>query len=127
MRILSKEEMDTDIVTLDYLDAEPEWSPIEATVQELANLKVETACGSHGNHPFEALVAKGYGNRKCRSYMIPATNDERGPMVVGMFFMKIQTDKTAEKVEKIVSDAGGSLRYDDGECGWEGYKMFEIE
>ena len=47
-------------------------------------------------------------------------------MVSGMFFIKIQTDKTAEKVEKIVNDAGGYFRY-DGECGWEGFRCFEIE
>ena len=131
MRVLSKEEMETDVVTLDYLDVDSEDGPqifFEATIQELADLRVETYCGNHGNQPFALLSQKGYGKRKCRGSMVLAPNPEgRGLMVGGMFFIKIQTDKTAEKIEKIVNDAGGSFRYDDGECGWEGYKQFEIE
>lgn len=48
------------------------------------------------------------------------------PEVSGMFHIKIQTEKTAEKVSKIVGEAGGSLRF-DGPSGWDGYMEFEIE
>ena len=94
---------------------------IEATVQELADLNVETGCGSVGNQAFKALAAKGYGHRKCRGW-----HDAKNGVVVGMFHIKIQTDKTADKVERIVGAAGGSLRY-DGDSRWEGFKEFEIE
>jgi hypothetical protein len=45
---------------------------------------------------------------------------------MGMFHIKIQTDKTAEKVSRIAGDAGGSLHF-SGDSIWEGYKEFEIE
>jgi hypothetical protein len=48
------------------------------------------------------------------------------PEVIGMFHIKIQTDKTADKIAKIAGEAGGSLRF-DGDSDWEGYKVFEIE
>jgi hypothetical protein len=48
------------------------------------------------------------------------------PEVMGMFHIKIQTDKTADKIAKIAEEAGGSLRF-DGDSDWEGYKVFEIE
>ena len=41
MRVLSKEEIDTDVVALDYLDVEDGPSIFfEATIQELADLRV---------------------------------------------------------------------------------------
>jgi hypothetical protein len=106
---------------------------IEATVKELADIETETACGKYGNKTFKALVDKGYEHRKCRGWFIDKSKlemcgekDRNAPMVLGMFHIKIQTDKTAEKVEKIASDAGGSLRF-NGDSLWEGYKEFENE
>jgi hypothetical protein len=48
------------------------------------------------------------------------------PQVTGMFHIRIQTDKTAEKVSRIAGEAEGSLRF-SGDSLWEGYKEFEIE
>ena len=94
---------------------------IEATVSELAGLGVGTCCGGTGNKTFQALADKGYQHRKCRGWY-----DEKDKVVLGMFHIKIQTDKTAEKIEQIASEAGGSLRF-NGDSLWDGYKEFEIE
>lgn len=94
---------------------------IEATVQELSDLKVGTTCGTKGNSCFVKLAEKGYAHRKCRGWF-----DEKTKEIVGMCHIKIQTDKTAEKIEKIAAEAGGSLRF-NGDSLWEGYKEFEIE
>jgi len=103
---------------------------IEATIQELADLGVGTACGHVGNKAFKALADKGYGKRKCRGWFcknpIPINGQTEDPYVNGMFHIKIQTDKTAEKIERISGEAGGSLRY-EGDSSWEGFKEFEIE
>lgn len=40
--------------------------------------------------------------------------------------MKIQTEKTGEKVSKVVEEAGGSLIY-SGDSAWDCFKEFEIE
>ncbi len=118
---------------------------IEATVQELADLNAGTCCGGFGNLTFKALADKGYGKRKCRGWYdakpvpmtqadwesiqgegeVPADAMSR-PEVVGMFHIKIQTDKTAEKVERIAASVHGSLRF-NGDSMWDGYKEFEIE
>jgi len=94
---------------------------IEATVGELAALGVGTCCGRVGNKTFQVLADKGYQHRKCRGWF-----DEKDKVVVGMFHIKIQTDKTAQKVEESVCSAGGSLRH-NGDSMWGGYKEFEIE
>ena len=115
---------------------------IEATVQELADLKTDTDCGHWGNQTFKALADKGYGNLVCRGwfnktpYQMTQGEWERlggkgpvrivSPQVCGMFHIKTTTNMTAEKVENIAEQAGGSLRH-DGDSRWEGFKEFEIE
>ena len=105
-----------------FLDGEIEdCEAVEATVQELADLGVGTICGHIGNQTFKVLADKGYGHRKCRGWF-----QAKEKVVVGRFHIKIQTDKTAEKVSRIAAAADGSLRY-DGNSSWEGFKAFEIE
>jgi hypothetical protein len=129
MRNLTQEEIEE---ALDD-NGEPEEGcvAIEATVQELADLNVGTGCGKVGNQAFKVLADKGYGHRKCRGWFEEnrdslSSTKFFGGCVCGMFHIKIQTDKTAEKVERIVGAAGGSLRY-SGDSLWEGFKEFEIE
>lgn len=151
MRNLTAEEIDK---ALDD-NGEPEdgFVAIEARVEELAAIGAGTACGKVGNHCFVALAAKGYGKRMCRGWFCENpmkaaldTLDTTGntpemaaervasikaswpttPQVTGMFHIRIQTDKTAEKVSRIAGEAEGSLRF-SGDSLWEGYKEFEIE
>lgn len=148
MRNLTQEEID--FALDDNGEKEEGAVAIEATVQELADLECGTCCGSHGNKTFKALVDKGYGHRKCRGWYLekppgitdehwkthvwnvggsePLTDELRNPppVVMGMFHIKVQTEKTGEKISRIAGDAHGSLRY-SGESLWEGFKEFEIE
>jgi hypothetical protein len=140
MRNLTPEEIDKALD--DNGEAEEGCVAIEATVQESADLKTDTCCGRWGNQTFKALADKGYGHRKCRGWFnkTPKQMSQEtwegihgqgpvpvlGPLVCGMFLIKIQTEKTGEKVERIAGAAGGSLRY-DGDSLWEGFKEFEIE
>ena len=94
---------------------------IETTIGELANLGASTLCGITGNNCFQTLADKGYDKRKCRGWYDLVTKD-----VCGMFHIKIQTDKTAEKISSMAGEAGGSLRY-SGDSLWNGFKEFEIE
>ncbi len=94
---------------------------VETTVEELAALGVGTFCGSPNNQCFAALAAKGYGKRKCRGWYQASSKT-----VWGMFHIRIQTDKTAEKMSDVVSESHGSLRF-NGDSLWDGYKEFEIE
>lgn len=143
MRNLTQEEIN--LALDDNGEKEEGAIAIEATVQELADLDAGTCCGTVGNHTFKALAEKGYGHRKCRGWFlakptpmtqeqweslqgvgtVPAADQSR-PQVWGMFHIKIQTEKTAEKVERIAGEASGSLRY-NGESNWEGFQEFEIE
>lgn len=114
------------------------YTAVEARIQELADLNVGTACGIRGNTCFKTLAAKGYGHRKCRGWLklVPDPKyaeeveawgkGEDGPNVTGMFHIKIQTEQTGEKVERIAGDGDGSLRF-DGPSPFEGYMIFEIE
>jgi hypothetical protein len=130
MRFLTADEIE------EAMDEDPQEAleegevAIEATIQELADLGVETFCGSHGNKAFKALADKGYGKRKCIGWFFenprPIDGEVRAPYIFGMFHIKIQTDETAEKIQKIAGEAEGSLRY-NGDSMWEGFKEFEIE
>ena len=129
MRNLTQEEIEEALD--DNGEAEEGCVAIEATVQELADMAVGTGCGEFGNQVFRELATKGYQHRKCRGWFekkknaLSSTEPYVG-VVVGMFHIKIQTDETAEKIERIASDAGGSLRY-SGDSLWDGFKEFEIE
>lgn len=120
MRRLTDEEIEFGLD--DNGESEEGAIAIEATIQELADKGASTSCGKPGNKCFNDLVDCGYGHRKCRGWLV---NDDN-PEVLGMFHIKIQTDKTAEKISEIAGGAGGSLRF-DGDSAWEGYKEFEIE
>lgn len=137
MRNLTPEEIEEALD--DNGESEAGYIAVETTVQELADLGVGTACGSVPNQTFKALADKGYGHRKCRGWFnraptpLPPGESETfpkgitfGPEVSGMFHIKIQTDKTAEKIERIASDAEGSLRF-EGPSNWDGFMEFEIE
>ena len=119
MRTLMKEEVE--VALDDNGEADEGCEPVEARVQELADMEVGTCCGAKGNRCFQVLAKEGYGHRLCRGWF-----DRVAKEVVGMFHIKIQTDKTAENVERIAVAAGGSLRF-NGDSQWEGFKEFEIE
>lgn len=119
MRKLTGEEIEEALD--DNGEAEEGCVAIEATVRELADLGIGTCCGGQGNKTFQSLADKGYEHRKCRGWF-----DEKEKEVVGMFHIKIQTDKTAEKIERIAGEARGSLHF-SGESRWDGFKEFEIE
>lgn len=102
-------------------DAQPGDAPFEATIGELAALGYGTACGAVPNTAFAALAAKGYQHRKVRSYL-----NQADKTVGTMIHIKIQTERTAEKVERIAAQGGGSLRF-DSESQFPGFMMFETE
>jgi hypothetical protein len=140
MRKLTQEEVEEGLD--DNGESDDGYIPIEASIQELADMGVSTCCGRTGNKCFKALADKGYEHRKCRGWfcekpfqMTQETYESiggkgsvpiMGPDVAGMFHIKIQTDKTAEKISRIAGEAGGSLRL-NGDSLWEGFKEFEIE
>jgi hypothetical protein len=124
MRNLTDEEIDL----MDEIreDEETEgFFAVETTIQELADIGAETCCGHFGNKCFAYLASHGYRSRKCRGWLNPNDAD-RGALVGGIFHIRIQTDKTAEKIENLAADVHGSLRF-DGDSIFEGYKVFEIE
>ena len=109
--------------------------PVETTVQELADLDASCACGGVN---FKEAVAKGYGHRKVRGWFgverddyTTATAGRVEPSdldysinrfyMMGMIHIKIQTEKTAEKLGDILG-----IRF-DGESGWDGFMTFEDE
>jgi len=130
MRLLTKVEVD------EALDGNGEAGesmiPVETTVGELAELNASCACGGV---PFQEAVDKGYGKRKVRGWFgIDRTLVEFGqpepneldysvnkPIMMGMIHIKIQTEKTAEKVGEILG-----IRF-EGESGWDGFMTFEDE
>ena len=124
MRSLTQQEIDMlDEDSMDMIG----YSPVEITIGELADMNVETACGIEPNNTFQALAAKKYNKRKCRCWLSDVPIDGRTNRIVnGMFHIKIQTETTAEKIELIADNAGGSLRF-DSESIFEGFMVFEIE
>lgn len=121
MRKLTEKEID--FALDDNGESSDGFEAIEATVEELSELGVETSCGHHGNNPFEALLEDEYGKALCRGWY---RDDNNKREVCGMFHIKLDTDEVAEYVERLVASAGGSMRY-SGPSLWEGYKEFEIE
>ena len=119
MRTMTQEEVQEGLD--DNGELEEGCIPVEIRIQELADMDVSTGCGAKGNKCFRVLAANGYKHRLCRGWL-----DEKAKEIVGMFHIKIQTDKTAEKISQIAGKAGGSLRL-NGDSQWEGFKEFEIE
>lgn len=120
-----------EIALLDEAQLEMEdegYYPVEVTIGELAALDVETICGRIGNSTFALLASKGYKHRKCRGWLKtnPPLYEGWGRAVSGMFHIKIQTEKTALKIEHLADIANGSLRFDGKSC-FEGFMVFEIE
>ena len=118
-------------------EAEIPMIPVETTVQELADLDASCACGGVN---FREAVAKGYGKRKVRAWFgvereAKSLDEAKGIFVksddldfsvnrfyvAGMIHIKIQTEKTAEKLGEILG-----IRF-EGESGWDGFMVFEDE
>ena len=118
-------------------EAELPMLPVETTVQELADLDASCACGGVN---FKEAVAKGYGKRKVRAWFgmerdEKSLDEAKGKFVkatdldysvnrfyvAGMIHIKIQTEKTAEKLGEILG-----IRF-EGESGWDGFMVFEDE
>lgn len=94
---------------------------IEAKVSELAELNIGTACG--GPDSFIELAENNYEHRKVRGMLV---HDEEGQdYLIGMIAIKIQTEKTALKVEQLAS-----IRFDskcDENSTLKGFILFEDE
>ena len=129
MRLLTKVEVD------EALDGNGEAAegmlPVETTVQELADLDASCACGGIN---FKEAAIKGYAKRKVRGWFgverndytaIPAPDDLDYSVnrfyMSGMIHIKIQTEKTAEKIGEILG-----IRF-EGESLWDGFMTFEDE
>ncbi len=95
--------------------------PIETTVQELADLKAGTCCGSIGNQAFNALANFGYNYRICKGWF-----DKKENVVLGMFHIQSDSEEDAECISTIVSEVHGSLRFND-KSKLPGFMEFEIE
>ena len=121
MRKLTQAEIDKALE--DNGESKDRFEAIEATVEELADLGVETSRGQAGNNPFESLVEDEYGEALCRGWYRDE-NDKRE--VCGMFHIQLDTDEIAEHVERLAEAAGGVLKY-SGPSLWTGFKEFEIE
>ena len=126
MRLLTSVEVDE---ALDGNgEAEMAMLPIEATVQELADLDTSCACGGVN---FKEAAMKGYAHRKVRGWFgiereVNTTASDLDYSVnrfymAGMIHIKIQTEKTAEKIGEILG-----IRL-NGESLWDGFMEFEDE
>ena len=125
MRNLTPEESATALD--DNGEAEEGCVAVEATVAELAKLGVSTVCGSSDNRAFQELSAEGYGKRRCRGWYLAKDLSKTGndQTVWGMFHIEV-SEEEAERAERVVSRAGGSLRA-SGPSLWNGFHEFEIE
>lgn len=135
MRLLTKVEVD------EALDGNGEAAegmlPVETTVQELADLDASCACGGVN---FKEAAIKGYAKRKVRGWFgvereAKSLDEAKGIFVkgddldfsvnrfymAGMIHIKIQTEKTAEKIGEILG-----IRF-EGESLWDGFMTFEDE
>lgn len=124
MRTLTPDE----ISQLDEIEAdmkEDGYSPIEATIGELADLKVGTSCGQVGNTCFVEL-AKNYKHRLVRGWLSDKPIGNEAMHLNGMVHIKMQTESTAEKLSRIADRGNGSLRF-EGESVFENFMSFEIE
>lgn len=94
---------------------------IEAKVSELAAANIGAACC--GPDTFK-LLNKKYPHRNVRGFLIDP--DENGDVyLIGMIAIKMQTETTAEKIEKI-----SMLRFDseaDPSTTLNGFMIFEDE
>lgn len=97
---------------------------IEAQVRELSGLNVGTACG--GPDTFHILNNHGYSARRVRGYLIDWDASEARRYLVGMIWIKIQTENTAYKIEDILDRHGSALRF-DGPADDTGFMVFEDE
>jgi hypothetical protein len=102
---------------------------VEATVAELAKLGVSTVCGSPDNRAFQELSAEGFGKRRCRGWYLEKDFSKTGgsdQTVWGMFHIEV-SEEEAERVERVVSRVGGSLRASGLSMYEDGFYEFEIE
>ncbi len=94
---------------------------IEATVKELSDLGVSTACGWPENRCFSALESRGYGHLMCRGWYLA-----KDKLFYGMFHIECWRQDDADTIEQIVVEAHGCIR-SNAESGWQGFWEFEIE
>jgi hypothetical protein len=141
MRNLTQKEIDESFDSFGFIESEG-YTAIESTIGELATLGVGTACGTVGNQCFDYLASKGYKHRKVRGWLDLAENKERGHQYQGaqkftdpsrrelnggeMILIKIQTETTAEKIERLAGYGDGSLRF-NAPANLPGYMEFETE
>ena len=119
MRELTPQEVIDYGMEVDGSEVALELTAVEGIINDLKD--VGTICGESENKCFNLLIEKGYGKRKFYGLLQKKTNT-----IWGMFYIKIQTEKTAEKIERLSYKEGGSLRF-NGEANREGYMEFEIE
>jgi len=94
-------------------------------LKEPAKMALHNFLDSWKNDP-EAMKKKRYIEIRTRLESDLLDPSENRPQILGMFHIKIQTDKTANKISKIAEDSRGSLRF-EGDSEWDGFKVFEIE
>jgi hypothetical protein len=108
----------------DYVNKFPEEGGIfiEATIAELAERKIGTACGLSGNNAFIGLSSNPiHSSRVVRALHCPALNG-----VGEMVHIQCENKKTANEISKSVDKNGGSLRV-EGKSKWPGFWEFEVE
>ena len=99
---------------------EPGGRYIEATVGELAAANIGTACG--GPDSFIVLAAKKYHARRVRGYLV---RDHEREYLIGCIAITMQTENTAEKIERLAN-----IRFDseaDPDSTLKGFMIFEDE
>lgn len=121
-RVLTKEECEKMLGYDEPEDMKEQGcTPIETTVQQLADNKAGTCCGTVGNHCFVNIAAAGFGNRCVRGWF-----DFKENCLVGMPLIE-STEAEADKIENAASEGQGSLRPDGESEECAGMHVFEIE
>lgn len=126
MRELTQPEID-DMISFGGSASDVPGTWIEAKVSELAEGNIGTACG--GPDTFIILTNKGYPHRKVRGYLIHDSDESRS-YLIGVIGIKIQTEKTAFKVERVIGAGGSYLRFEgpaDPGTTLDGFMIFEDE
>jgi hypothetical protein len=99
---------------------------MDTTIGELAQIGAGTTCGTVGNTCFVGIASYSNGKYSKRKVKCWIDTSLTPPEVSGMVHIKIQTETTAEKIDDLATNFGGSLRYNDG-SPFPGFIDFEVE
>jgi len=107
----------------------PETQAVYAVEDPSELLRRGTACGRTGNQAFTGDVIDLLRGIPGPVYITEIPDAERGRGTILAMLAKANS-KTGRAIEKAVQEAGGSLRYDNGNIGeplLPGYRYFESE